>query len=44
MASEQVYLLTIKVSKVTDAVKEQVAEWQSHPLDTLYPIVYIGYI
>ncbi len=28
------------IPKVTDAVKELVAEWQNHPLDALYPIVY----
>ncbi|NDJ59060.1 IS256 family transposase [Enterobacteriaceae bacterium 4M9] len=32
------------ISKVTDAVKEQVAEWQNRPLDTLYPIVYMDCI
>lgn len=30
------------ISKVTDAVKEQVTEWQNRPLDTVYPIVYLG--
>lgn len=28
----------------TDTVKEQVSEWQSRSLDTLYPIVYIDCI
>lgn len=32
------------ISKVTDAVKEQVTEWQSRPLDSLYPIVYLDCI
>ncbi len=32
------------ISKVTDAVKEQVTEWQNRPLDPLYPIVYIDCI
>lgn len=32
------------ISKVTDAVKEQVTEWQNRPLDTLYPIVYLDCI
>lgn len=32
------------ISKVSDAVKEQVAEWQSRPLNALYPIVYLDYI
>jgi putative transposase len=29
------------ISKVTDAVIEQVIEWQSRPLDPIYPIVYL---
>ncbi|MBN3253741.1 IS256 family transposase [Pectobacterium brasiliense] len=29
------------ISKVTDAVKEQVTEWQNRPLNSLYPIVYL---
>ena len=29
------------ISKVTDAVIEQVVEWQSRPLDAVYPIVYL---
>lgn len=32
------------ISKVTDAVKEQVTEWQSRQLDALYPIVYMDCI
>ena len=32
------------ISKVTDAVKEQVTEWQNRQLDALYPIVYMGCI
>ncbi len=32
------------VSKVTDAVMEQVVEWQNRPLDTIYPIVYLDCI
>lgn len=32
------------VSKVIDAVMEQVTEWQSRPLDAVYPIVYLYYI
>lgn len=32
------------ISKVTDAVKEQVVEWQNRPLDRLYPIVYMDCI
>ncbi|GAA6206537.1 IS256 family transposase [Thalassotalea sp. SU-HH00458] len=29
------------VSRVTNAVIEQVVEWQARPLDTVYPIVYL---
>ncbi len=29
------------ISKVTDAVIEEVIEWQSRPLDAVYPIVYL---
>ena len=29
------------VSRVTNAVIEQVVEWQSRPLDAIYPIVYL---
>ncbi len=32
------------VSKVTNAVIEQVVEWQSRPLDAIYPIVYLDCI
>jgi len=32
------------VSKVTAAVLEQVVEWQSRPLDAIYPIVYLDCI
>ena len=32
------------VSKVTDAVLERVLEWQSRPVDELYPIVYLDCI
>lgn len=32
------------ISKVTDAVKEQVTEWQNRQLDALYPIVYMDCI
>ncbi|WP_249527763.1 IS256 family transposase, partial [Escherichia coli] len=32
------------VSKVTDAVMEQVVEWQNRPLDAVYPIVYLDCI
>ncbi len=32
------------VSRVTDAVIDQVVEWQSRPLDAVYPIVYLDCI
>jgi transposase-like protein len=32
------------VSKVTDAVIDKVVEWQSRPLDAVYPIVYLDCI
>jgi putative transposase len=32
------------ISKVTDAVIEQVTEWQNRTLDSLYPIVYLDCI
>ncbi len=32
------------VSKVTDAVIEQVVEWQNRPLNAVYPIVYLDCI
>ena len=32
------------VSKVTNAVIDQVLEWQSRPLDAVYPIVYLDCI
>ncbi|QPT40306.1 Transposase and inactivated derivatives [Oligella ureolytica] len=32
------------ISKVTDAVIEKVDEWQSRPLDAVYPIVYLDCI
>ncbi|MGG2140749.1 IS256 family transposase [Symbiopectobacterium sp. RP] len=32
------------LSKVTDAVMEQVVEWQNRPLDAVYPIVYLDCI
>ncbi len=32
------------ISKVTNAVIEQAVEWQSRPLDAVYPIVYLGCI
>lgn len=32
------------ISKVTDALKEQITEWQNRQLDALYPIVYMDCI
>ena len=35
---------TTLISKVTDAVLDRVIEWQTRPLDALYPIVYLDCI
>jgi len=32
------------ISRITDSVIEQVIEWQSRPLDSIYPIVYLDCI
>jgi putative transposase len=32
------------ISSVTDAVAEEVKAWQSRPLDTIYPIIYLDCI
>lgn len=32
------------ISSVTDAVADEVKAWQSRPLDTVYPIVYLDCI
>jgi len=32
------------ISIITDSVIEQVVEWQPRPLDSVYPIVYLGCI
>lgn len=32
------------ISKVTNAVMEQVVEWQNRPLDAIYPIIYLDCI
>ena len=32
------------ISKITNAVIEQVVEWQSRPLDAVYPLVYLDCI
>jgi transposase-like protein len=29
------------ISRVTDAVVEELAEWQSRPLDSVYPVIFI---
>ncbi|HAX5097333.1 TPA: transposase [Escherichia coli] len=34
----------VLISKVTDAVMEQVVEWQNRPLNAVYPIVYLDCI
>lgn len=46
-AFQEMYGATISaglVSKVTNAVLEQVIEWQNRPLDAVYPIVYLDCI
>jgi len=30
------------LSKITDRILPQIAEWQSRPLDPIYPIVYLA--
>lgn len=35
--------MTVK-SKATDAIEEQVIEWQNRPLNAMYPIVYFEFI
>jgi transposase-like protein len=32
------------ISKVTEAVLEEVTQWQSRPLDAIYPIIYLDCI
>ena len=47
IAFEELYGADISaglVSKITDAVIEKVVEWQSRPLDAVYPIVYLYWI
>ena len=34
----------ITVSKVTEAVIDQVVAWQNRPLDEIYPVVYLDCI
>jgi putative transposase len=29
------------ISKITDAVHAEVAEWQMRPLDTVYPVIFL---
>lgn len=29
------------ISRVTDAVAEELAEWQARPLDAVYPVIFI---
>jgi len=41
---EEIYSVEVSptlISQVTDAVQEEVALWQSRPLDALYPIIYL---
>src|ERR1700758_1660495 len=42
---EEMYKIEVSptlISNVTDAVIEEVKQWQNRPLDELYPIVYLG--
>jgi transposase-like protein len=44
---EQVYNVNVSldmISRITDAVMEEVREWQNRPLDKMYPIVYLDAI
>lgn len=44
---EEIYGSTVSaatISRVTDVVTDEIALWQSRPLDTVYPIVYIDAI
>ncbi len=34
-------IIALLISKVTDAVFEELEEWRNRPLDSVYPIVYI---
>ncbi|MGA6028981.1 transposase, partial [Escherichia coli] len=46
-ASKELYDADVSpalISKITDAVMEQVVEWQNRPLDAVYPIVYLDCI
>jgi putative transposase len=40
----QVEVSPTLISNVTDAVNEEVKEWQNRPLDSIYPIVYFDAI
>lgn len=44
---EEIYQVEVSpslISSVTDAVKDEVRGWQSRPLETLYPIIYLDCI
>jgi transposase-like protein len=32
------------ISRITDRVLDELAEWQSRPLDTVYPVIFIDAI
>lgn len=41
---EEIYGIEVSptlISNVTDAVKDEVAQWQNRPLDSVYPVVYM---
>jgi putative transposase len=41
---EEIYKVEVSptlISNVTEAVMEEVKSWQSRPLDSVYPIVYL---
>jgi putative transposase len=35
------YISPTLISRVTNAVIDKVVEWQSRPLDSIYPIIYL---
>lgn len=44
---EEIYATKVSadlISKVTDGVLEEIAQWQNRPLDTIYPIMYLDCI
>ena len=44
---EEIYGVDISpslISRVTENVMESILEWQNHPLDPVYPIIFLDYI